>query len=401
MGNQLMNTKTPSVPTYIKYFEGFNALRFIAAMFVVVHHAEQIRLTNGLANLKSYSFFQNGHLAVEFFFVLSGFLITYLLLKERGTTKTISIKGFYLRRILRIWPLYYLLVLLGLLVVPFILNRMGKPYELPFDPTIGWILYIFFLPNAVSSLYLPTGNLIYALWSIGVEEQFYIIWAPMFKYLYKWLTYILIGIIIFKFFLNERLLYMMQMDDSWTFWYKFSRTIKFELMSIGGLGAMYLCKKGSNSLDGSIIFKPVFQLFCFAILFIHFTCRNFIYQLDNVLSIMYSFVFNSKISSLILALLFLWLLLNTALNKNAFISFRNKTLNKFGEVSYGIYMYHIIIIYVVITIGNKWLNQNLFISELIFYGLVLPILFLTSFLSYNLFEKKLLNMKNLNFKKKL
>ena len=75
-------------------------------------------------------------------------------------------------------------------------------------------------------------------------------------------------------------------------------------------------------------------------------------------------------------------------------------LNKLGEVSYGIYMYHIIVIYVVITIGNKWLDQNLFLSELIFYGLVLPLLFICSFLSYNLFEKKLLNMKNLNLKKK-
>lgn len=90
-----------------------------AAMFVVIHHAEQIRLSNDLSNLKEYSFAQNGSLAVDFFFVLSGFLITYLLLRERDNPKTISIKNFYIRRILRIWLLYNSLV-------PMVLNTLGK-----------------------------------------------------------------------------------------------------------------------------------------------------------------------------------------------------------------------------------------------------------------------------------
>lgn len=55
-------------------------------------------------------------MGVIFFFVLSGFLITYLLLEERRVSATVSIKKFYMRRILRIWPLYYLIVILGLFV---------------------------------------------------------------------------------------------------------------------------------------------------------------------------------------------------------------------------------------------------------------------------------------------
>ncbi|MGB1018524.1 MAG: acyltransferase family protein, partial [Chitinophagales bacterium] len=94
----------------IKYFKGLNALRFIAAYLVVIHHAEQIRLKNELFNLKEYSFFRNGGIAVSFFFVLSGFLISYLLLKELKQTNTVKIKAFYIRRTLRIWPLYFLLV---------------------------------------------------------------------------------------------------------------------------------------------------------------------------------------------------------------------------------------------------------------------------------------------------
>lgn len=59
-----------------------------------------------------------GGLAVTFFFVLSGFLITYLLLIERDTKGTINIKNFYLRRVLRIWPVYYVIFVIGFLILP-------------------------------------------------------------------------------------------------------------------------------------------------------------------------------------------------------------------------------------------------------------------------------------------
>ena len=84
----------------IKYFKGLNALRFFAAYLVVIHHAEQIRMKYGIFHLKEYSLFNNGGLAVTFFFVLSGFLISYLLFKESDVTNTISVKKFYFRRIL-------------------------------------------------------------------------------------------------------------------------------------------------------------------------------------------------------------------------------------------------------------------------------------------------------------
>ena len=54
----------------IKYFQGLNSLRFFAAYLVVIHHAEQIRLKNGIFNLKGFSLFNNGGIAVSFFFVL-------------------------------------------------------------------------------------------------------------------------------------------------------------------------------------------------------------------------------------------------------------------------------------------------------------------------------------------
>ena len=95
------------------YFPNINGLRFIAALLVIIHHTEQIKDILGLSNYWSTPIIRSiGGLGVLLFFVLSGFLITFLLLDEESTTGTISIKKFYIRRILRIWPLYYLILIL-------------------------------------------------------------------------------------------------------------------------------------------------------------------------------------------------------------------------------------------------------------------------------------------------
>jgi peptidoglycan/LPS O-acetylase OafA/YrhL len=131
----------------ISFFEGLNALRFFAALLVVLHHAETLRKDNGLSNFESFGLFRNGGNAVTFFFVLSGFLITYLLLKEDGKSGTISIKGFYLRRVLRIWPLYFLLVILGTLVMPLFVHFFHIDYRMPYTFGQVWYYFVFFLPE--------------------------------------------------------------------------------------------------------------------------------------------------------------------------------------------------------------------------------------------------------------
>ena len=179
----------------IKYFKGLNALRFFAAYLVVIHHAEQIRMKYGIFHLKEYSLFNNGGLAVTFFFVLSGFLISYLLFKESDVTNTISVKKFYFRRILRIWPLYFLIVIIGIIFLPYILDFIGYSYSIPYSFNDVILYYILFSPFMVNIFY--GHHLIEPLWSIGVEELYYIVWAPLFKFLRNDLTNI-INIIIGK-----------------------------------------------------------------------------------------------------------------------------------------------------------------------------------------------------------
>ena len=126
------------------YFPGLNALRFFAAFAVIVTHVELMKKYIGFQNswvdiwpkltdnihtpiqgiiAGKFSWYQPfiaeaGPLGVTFFFVLSGFLITYLLFAEKKEKGDIKIRAFYARRVFRIWPLYYLIFVLGFFILP-------------------------------------------------------------------------------------------------------------------------------------------------------------------------------------------------------------------------------------------------------------------------------------------
>ena len=93
---------------------------------MVFGHIELTKREFGLPNLiETFNFFKftSGHLGVMLFFTLSGFLITYLLFVEKTNFNTINIKEFYIRRALRIWPIYYLMVFFVLFLFPFIVSE--------------------------------------------------------------------------------------------------------------------------------------------------------------------------------------------------------------------------------------------------------------------------------------
>lgn len=120
--------------------------------------------------------FSNGATGVNVFFVLSGFLITYLLIQEKRVVGRIDVPRFWLRRALRIWPLYYVVVIIGFVLVPTLKQRMGLP---PDTVQSGWS-YLFFYNN-IPMAHGVGGNstVLSVLWSIAVEEQFYLVWPVL------------------------------------------------------------------------------------------------------------------------------------------------------------------------------------------------------------------------------
>lgn len=369
----------------IKYFKGLNALRFFAAYMVLVDHAEQIRWKNQLFNLKELSFFNKGGTAVTFFFVLSGFLITYLLIKERKQSGSISIKKFYTRRILRIWPLYFLLVIIGTLIIPYFLSIINHPYEMPYEFNDVILYYVLFSPFMVNVLY--GHHFLEPLWSIGVEELFYIIWAPLFKFVKKHILTIIISIIALKFVivliasnmqLHPQVLRVLNM-------------LQFESMAIGGLAA-YIVYHRKTAIESSIAFSRASQVILISYLLFYFLGKELFVGDWGLFEYLYE---TEIISRILLTCTFAWLIVNVSLNKKSLINLENSILNFLGNISYGIYMYHMLIIFTIILLFKNQLETLESIpATIIFYLAITAFVVLLSFLSKKFFEDYFLSLKN-------
>jgi peptidoglycan/LPS O-acetylase OafA/YrhL len=114
-----------------------------------------------------------GAAGVDLFFALSAFLITSLLLKEKQETGGISLRFFYLRRILRIWPLYFLVIGLGI-----VLSHTMAKQSLPWYYVAGYLLFV---GNWVHAVFGRPESIAFPLWTVSIEEQFYLIWPVMVK----------------------------------------------------------------------------------------------------------------------------------------------------------------------------------------------------------------------------
>lgn len=155
------------VPRYIPQFDG---LRGLAILLVLIGHSGFLEAMPH-AGMLEYTRF-----GVDLFFVLSGFLITRILLDSKESPH--YFRNFYTRRVLRIWPLYYLVLFLAFVVAPLLRPAMR--------PTAArdWAAFVFYLQNIVFAHRdtYPFG--LGATWSLAVEEQFYLTW-PLLVFLLK------------------------------------------------------------------------------------------------------------------------------------------------------------------------------------------------------------------------
>ena len=374
------------------HFSGLNALRFFAAYFVVLHHGETIRYKFGLPNFNDYSFFQNGAIAVSFFFVLSGFLITYLLLTEIEKTETVSLRKFYWRRVLRIFPLYYLLVFIGLIAIPVLLSVINYPNTQPYDTLTGGVLFLFFLSFVVNAAF--GSHFLEPLWSIGVEEYFYIIWAPLLKFFKKRPLSIIGFVIVFKAILTLFFIFFPSENTTFNLIKDITASLKFDLMAIGGLGA-YAVFKNRSTLENAFFFTPIFQILLLVLLIIRFFFNNYCVDNQGIIGLIYrGLVLTPVVNVFTEGVLFLWLLLNVSINPRAFFKLQNPLLNRLGEMSYGIYMYQMLVIFaVVLGFKKTMLKMPPSVSTAFFYVLVTIGVIGISYMSKRYFEDRFLRLK--------
>ena len=345
-----------------KYFKGLNGIRAIASLIVVLWHTDQ---KSYLFNVEAMGYHKNGMAgsAVDMFFVQSGFLTTYLLLVEKEKTNTIDLKKFYLRRIFRIWPLYYLSITISAILIYFNIDSGGEMtgYSI--------LLYVFLLANVAYVLNIAISS-ITPLWSVGVEEQFYLIWPHIVKKTTKYLRVFIA--LIFIYLIIKVALYVFFTPSSFVFvLFAFTR---IDIMFLGAVGA-YLVY--SNHALLKLIYRKEVQVLAWLVLLvsIFYSPLHIISFLDKEINAVFYFI----------------IILNISSNDKSILSLENKFMNFIGKISYGIYVYHMIIIYVLSFYINAWLLEVNF-YEMLF--IVTSLTICVSWLSFRFFERPFLKIKN-------
>src|SRR5437868_1936649 len=151
-----------------------DGLRAISILMVIFGHAGQT-IPYHIDHFLAYKLITDATLGVRIFFVISGFLITKLLLIEKEKTGDISIRNFYARRVIRIFPVFYLYILVLLLLKWFFKPNVFEDYNLIlFAGLYLWnykhLFYQSPFPND------PAFHIVGHFWSLSMEEQFYLLW---------------------------------------------------------------------------------------------------------------------------------------------------------------------------------------------------------------------------------
>ncbi|HTA63106.1 MAG TPA: acyltransferase [Bacteroidia bacterium] len=351
----------------VVYFEKLDALRFFAFFLVIWQHAfsgifHQIT-ANGDFQVIIDALTVTGGIGVQIFFVISGFLITYLMIGEEKISGRVNLFFFYLRRVLRIWPLYYLIIILGIFVLPYI--------DSSFVFSGNTLMNLLFLNNIFSK---GTPSNVNITWSVAIEEQFYLFWPLLFilfRNNKKLLSFCCVVLVI------QTSIYASENHNGLEVYFSTFGNLKY--LMTGCWGAFFYSNY-KDRISKSYLLKPSsFYLICFLALFL---------LASSTLSISYNFL-----SNWLLVVFYLYLVIYSVDKSTG----KSRSVFSFlGKYTYGMYLYHpIILSFAYITVGKLGLDYEK--GDLIKLIVAMTTLLATiglSILSYEFFEKPILKFKN-------
>jgi peptidoglycan/LPS O-acetylase OafA/YrhL len=362
------------------HFYNLDVLRFVCAIAVAFTHSYDayfgwigepsflIRFPFLKHNLNI--FMHNLSMGVDMFFVISGFLITYLLLAEKQNFGNINIGKFIVRRSLRIWPLYYLAILIGF----FIVKLSASPAPDYWANILFWNNF-----NAIHTMQwqFPFGH----FWSICVEEHFYFVWPIIIfltpsKKLPIVIIFLVVGSIAFRYF-EARFFENRAQVQFILHLHTFSRIDEILV------GAALACFHFFRPI--TIHIKLWIRIVVYSLFILILGSQP---HLDFWVWGIYSVMFKKFIY---LAFIVFWLV-NYLFNPEAFFNFKSKNiLHYLGKISFGIYIYHNMFLQDYITRFVYRFGITNMATYFIFYFLFLIII---SVISFELYEKYFLKLKD-------
>ncbi|MBI3342145.1 acyltransferase [Candidatus Curtissbacteria bacterium] len=377
--------KNHSESKSIFYWSALDGLRFFAFLLVFLNHSlVDIETKNPFLDFFLKSYVRNGWIGVDLFFVLSGFLITSILVKERIKFGQFSLRSFWIRRILRIWPLYYLAILVFFFVIPgltfffdqlrnqnFILTR-NSYLELPF--------YITFLGNLGTILFGYGTNSINLLWTVSLEQQFYLIFPLFLKFMGRRVQSVLLLVIgIIAISPLVRIVFSFAPAGMYPQLIYVNLFTRMDTLLFGGLLSLLFFYK--TRLLSKYKFLSNFLIFvCIVSTFSYFLYRV---ELFNP-AFKRNLAFGYTVIAAFMAYLIYCAMYSEAFGK--FLSF--KPFVYLGKISYGLYIWQ----YLAINITLLFLGTKNFSFAVCFWAFVLDVS-IASF-SYYLFERRFLKIKS-------
>ena len=344
----------------LKHFKELDGIRAIAALMVMFFHffATVDSQDEIIFSIKKYTIL--GQTGVSLFFVLSGFLITRILLSTKQSD--FYFKNFYVRRALRIFPLYYLFLIIFYFLIPVLEN---SPI-VPFGQQFWYWIYLQNLPMTFRWKHSGPEH----FWSLAIEEHFYLFWPVLIYYLnVKRITNSILFIIAFAFVV--RLILVSNHDK--VFYFTFSR---IDELSVGALLAIWELKGRLTPKN----LKRFVLLFCSilgpTLILWTFTGGLGFDAIQITKFIVLAFFYFSFIGLIL------------TLNENSWLRkfFKLKPLSYTGKISYGLYVFHPLCFGLVAT---YYKTTSIIISLLLSFVLC----YLVASMSYYFFESKFLLIK--------
>lgn len=350
------------------YYPALDGLRGLAILLVVIYHN---------FNFINYTFF--GWLGVDLFFVLSGFLITEILLRDRGTTH--FLRNFYIRRALRIFPLYFFTLFFFLILLPLLVKLPSLDYYRDHQVWL-WLylqnwLYIF-TPPPVHALSLTH------LWSLAVEEQFYLIWPFVILLIRKPKNLLLITAGLLGSVIALRCYLWVNQIENLSYYNLFT----FSRIDGICIGSMLAVLRKINP-------KAIAQYFT-AIIFL-LAALNFIFYFFNRHH-QYTYPYLAIAGYSTFAVLFGLLVNESVTRDNPVLRFlfENRLLIFFGKISFSLYVFHWPLYLLLSPLTAEWSQRHIHgipnhvVASIVTTGLA----FVLAWISFRFFEAKFLRFKH-------
>lgn len=363
-----------------KNFENLDGFRFLAAVSVILGHCGyflKFPVDDRLSKYLNRIFLSNADLGVSFFFVLSGFLITYLILEEKENN-SFSIKSFYIRRILRIWAVYFIVVICSV-----VLSYIFIYEEFDISRTNYWLVVTFLtnfdLIHSVETYQKVNGYVVSVLWSVSVEEQFYLVY-PLLLTIFSKKNYVFlfVSIIVFSF------IFRWQYSNAPTILNQHTFSVCSDLM-IGCLASYLVFYKAPFEN----LFKRLSVLWILGV-----------YVIFIVLLFKRGVLFTGlfiPFQSIVFALIFAFIILEQNYSENSFYKIKNiPYLNSLGKYTYGMYSYHLAAVILLSRAFTYFFadQTNRYEIYLLYVLIAVGVSLMISMTSYYVIERPLLKLKS-------